>query len=167
MQRFGISFPIHFHQCALCLCPEIVWLDSQYALELRLLFSITPEKCATICDVVERVNVTRIELKCPLEVSCRFFPAPLTPFDTTHQKEYPGIIWQTSVCNFQFSQSALIIEVPIIKMPCSHEVGFAGIWTDAKCFLNGCFCCCQPRRSMVREIKLVMVHREIAIRIEK
>ena len=69
MQRSGISFPIHFHECALCLYLEIVRLDSQHAIERRFLFSITPEKSVTICDVVERVNVARVELKCPLEIS--------------------------------------------------------------------------------------------------
>ena len=51
-----------------------------------------------------------------------------------------GFIGQRLAGNFQFSQSAIIIEVSVIKMLCSCEVCFAGIWTDAKCFLNGCFC---------------------------
>ena len=56
MQRSGISFPIHFYECALCFCREIVWLDSQYAIEVRFLFSITPEGSVTISEAVERVN---------------------------------------------------------------------------------------------------------------
>ena len=140
MQRSGISFPIHFHGCALCFCLEIVWLDSQYAIELRFLFSITPEPSVTISDVVERVNVARVELKCPLEASSGLFPAPLTPLDETRYRKYPRIIGQGLAGNFQFSQSAIVIEVSVIKMIRSCEVCFAGIWTDAECFLNGCFC---------------------------
>ena len=83
MQRSCISFPIQFHECALCFCLEIIWLDSQYAIELRFLFSITPERCVTISDVVERVDVARVELNCPLEISYGLFPAPLTPLDVT------------------------------------------------------------------------------------
>src|SRR5437763_1320131 len=57
----------------------------------------------------------------------------------------------------------------IIRVKCSCEVCFAAIWTDAKCFLDGCFRCRQSRRSMVKpkEVKLVMNHRELAIGLEK
>ena len=83
MQRSGISFPIHFYECALCFCRDVIWLDSQYAIEVRFLFSITAEASVTISEVLERVTVARIELKCPLEISSRFFPVPLTPLDVT------------------------------------------------------------------------------------
>src|SRR5439155_20264166 len=38
-QRLYICFPIHFYESALCFCREIVWFDSQYAIEIRFLFS--------------------------------------------------------------------------------------------------------------------------------
>ena len=139
-QWSDISFPIHFYGCARCFPNEIVRLDGQYAIEVRFLFSITPEGSVTISEVVERVNVARVELKCPLEISSRFFPAPLTPLDVTRYSKYPRIVGQRLAGNFQFSQSAVVIEVSIIKMKRSREVCFAGIWTDAECFLNGCFC---------------------------
>src|SRR5438067_2576306 len=169
MQRSGISFPIQFHACALCLYLNIIWLDSQYAIELRFLLSITPERCVTISDVVEGGDVARVEFKCALEISSGIFPAPLTPLDETRYSKYPRIIWQRLASNFQFSQSALVIEVPIVKVIRSRPVCFAGIWTDAKCFLNGCFRCRQPPGSMViaKEVKLVMMHGELAIRFEK
>ena len=71
--------------------------------------------------------------------------------------------------NFQFSQSALVIEVSVIKMLCSCKVCFPGVWTNAKCLLNGCFCQGQPRRSMVvgKEVNLVMTQSERAIGLEK
>src|SRR6266480_1139464 len=168
MQWSCISFPIHFHECALCLYLEIVWLDSQHAIELGFSFSITPDHSVTICDISERVKVARVELNCPLEVSSGLFPAPLTPLDETHHREYPGIIWQAPACNFQFSKSAIVLEIAVIKVKCSCEVCFAGIWTNAKCFPDGCFRCRQPPGSMIaNEVKLVMSRGEEAIGFEK
>src|SRR5262249_19789246 len=100
MQGFSIGFPVYFHECPLCFCLDIVWFDSQYAIKLRFLFSITPEASVTVCDVVERINVARVALKCPLEISSGLFPAPLTPLDPTRQLEYPESSWQAPACNF-------------------------------------------------------------------
>src|SRR6266704_5336934 len=136
MQRSGISFPIHFHECPLCLYLEIVWRDSQHAIELGFSFSITPDHSVTVCDISERVKTARVEFNCPLKASYGLFPASLTPLDVTHHREYPGIIWQAPACDCQFSQCAIVVEVSIIKMMCSCEVCFAGIWTNAKCFLD-------------------------------
>src|SRR5207245_7109510 len=87
----------------------------------------------------------------------------------THHREYPGIIWQAPACNFQFSKSAIVIEVSVIKMICSCEVCFAGTWTNAKCLLDRCFRCRQPRKSMVepKEVKVVMSRGEEAVSFEK
>src|SRR5439155_11793610 len=169
MQRSGISFPIHFHQCALCLYLEIVWLASQHAIELGFSFSITPDHSVTISDISERVKTARVELNCPLEVSSGLFPASLTPLDETHHREYPGIIWQAPACNFQFSKSAIVIEVSVIKMVCSCEVCFASTWTNAKCLLDRCVGFRQLGQSMVepKEVKVVMSRGEEAISFEK
>src|SRR5204863_4868392 len=130
MQRSCISFPILFPECAHCPYPDIIWLDSQYAIYRRFLFSITPGVCVTVCDISEGVKTARVELNGPLKVSHGLFQASLTPLDVTGHREYPGIIWQAPACNFQFSQSAIVVEVSIIKMMCSCEVCFAGIWTN-------------------------------------
>src|SRR6476620_889852 len=165
MEWSCISFPIHFHERALCFHVEIVWPDTQHAIERRFSFSITPGHSVIISDIVEGVKTARVELNCPLEASCGLFPAPLMPLDRTHHREYRGIIWQAPACNFQFSQSAIVIEVSVIKMLCSRTVCFARIWTDAKCFPDGCFRRRQPRRSMVKakEVELVMNQGELAI----
>src|SRR5437667_377229 len=84
-------------------------------------------------------GVASVELNCPFEGSYGFFPASLTPLNGTHQREYPGIIWQAPACNFELSQSAIVVEVSAIKVVCSCEVRFAGIWADAKCVLDSCF----------------------------
>src|SRR6266576_2150804 len=139
MEWSCISFPIHFYERALRFHFEIVWPDTQYAIDRRFLFSITPEHAVTVCDAIERVKTAWVELNCALKASCGLFPASLTLLDRTHHREYRGIIWQGPSCNFQFSQSAIVIEVSVIKMLCSRTVCFAGIWTDAKCFPKGCF----------------------------
>src|SRR4030095_1773050 len=79
------------------------------------------------------------------------------------------MIRQRLVSNFQFSQSALVIEVSIIKMLCPRKVCLAGIWTDAECLLNGGLCGCQPRRSAanVEEVELLMSQGEREIGVEK
>src|SRR5438067_7309853 len=130
---------------------------------------MTPGPSVTVCDISERVKTARVEFNCPLKVAHGFFPASLTPLNVTGHREYPGIIWQAQACNFQFSESAIVVQVSIIKVRCSCEVCLPAIWTDAKCFLDGCFRCRQPRRSMVKpkEVKLVMNHRELAIGLEK
>src|SRR5205814_4674294 len=103
------------------------------------LFSITPDHSVIKSGVVEPQNVARVELNCPLQISGGLFPAPLTPLDPAHQPEHPGIIRQAPACNFQFSQSAIVIEVSLIKMARSCKVCFARIWTDAKGFADGRF----------------------------
>src|SRR5262249_52947667 len=114
MQRPCISFPIHFHECALCFCPEIVWLDSQYAIELRFLFSITSEDCVAVSDLIEIADVAWVQLNYPLEISYGLFPASLTPLNVTGQLEHPWIIGQCPPGNLEFSQSAVVIAVSII-----------------------------------------------------
>src|SRR4029450_3666891 len=71
--------------------------------------------------------------------------------------------------NLQFSQGAIKIAVAAIKMLCPCVVRFAGIWTDAKCFLDGCLRHGQARRSTVvlQPIELVMSKGELAIRLKK
>src|SRR6266436_9384372 len=103
MQRSCISFPIQFYKCAVCFYREIVWVDSQYAIELRFLFTITPDGSVTKSGLEKRDNVARVELNSALEVSNALFPAPLKAVDGTHQREYAGIIWQGPAGNFQFS----------------------------------------------------------------
>ena len=158
---------MHVYGRARCFPHEIVRFDSQYAIEGRFLFSITAE--VSVTKVVEGVNVARVELKCPLQISSRFFPAPLAPLDVSRYSKYPRIVGQCMPCNFQFSQSGLVIKISVIKVIRSREMYFASIWTDAERFLNGCFGCRQPRRSMVeaKKVNLVMTPGELAIGFEK
>src|SRR5438105_11801604 len=151
MQRSRVSFPIHFYDCAFCFYREIVWVDSQCAIELRFLFSITPDGSVTKSGLEKRDNVARVELNSALEVSNALFPAPLKPLDGSHRREYVGIIWQASACNFQFSQSAVVIAVINAKPP-PREVRFTCIRTKAICGLSHSFHCDQPRRCAHRTI---------------
>src|SRR5438034_2327966 len=127
MQRSCISFPIHFPECTLRIGHDIIWRDDERTIELGFSFSVTPEHSVTISGLAEPPKVARVELNCPFEGSYGFFPASLTPLNGTHQREYPGIIWQAPACNFELSQSAIVVEVSAIKVVCSCEVRFAGI----------------------------------------
>src|SRR5262249_5755039 len=111
MQRSGISFPIQFYKCAICFYLEIAWVDSQCAIQLRFLFGITPDGFVTKSGLEKRVDVARVELNCPFEVSNGLFPASLHPLDGSHHREYLTTIRQAPLCNFQFSQSGVVIEM--------------------------------------------------------
>src|SRR4029077_8584755 len=139
MQRACISFPIHFYECALCFYREIAWVDSQYAIELRFLLSITPDGSVTKSGLEKRDNVARVELNSPLEVSNALFPTPLKPLDGTPQRDYAEIIWQAPSCNFQFGQRAVVIAVSVRKNISPRKVRFTCIRTKARCGLNSCF----------------------------
>src|SRR5437763_14335298 len=100
---------------------------------------MTPGPSVTVCDISERVKTARVEFNCPLKVAHGFFPASLTPLDVTGHREYPGIIWQAPACDFQFIQCAIVVVVSVRKNRCWCEVCLACIWTNANCFLVGCY----------------------------
>src|SRR6266550_2362335 len=80
----------------------------------------------------QRFNIARVQLHCSLQISRRFFPAPLTPLDETRQPEYPRIIRQRLASNFQFSQSTVVITVRPIKILPTREMRFTSIGTKAR-----------------------------------
>ena len=61
---------------------------------------------------------------------------PLATLDVTLQLENTGIIRQGLGGDFQFGQSAVIIEVASIKVLGACEMCFTRIWTEAKCRLQ-------------------------------
>ena len=71
----------------------------------------------------------RIEVHCALQVLGGLFPASLTPLNVTLQFEYLWIIGESLAGNFQFSQSAVVIEVSAIKISRTREVRFARFFT--------------------------------------
>src|SRR5512132_1089695 len=44
-------------------------------------FSIAVKQPVTECNLMQRLDVPRIQLSCPLQISCGLFPASLTPLD--------------------------------------------------------------------------------------
>src|SRR5207247_7496379 len=86
-----------------------------------------------------RSNIARVQLHRALQISRRFFPAPLAPLDETRQVEYPRIIPQRLAGNFQFSQSTVVIAVRPIKILRTRETRFTSIGTKARGGLKGGF----------------------------
>src|SRR5437667_6906383 len=94
MQRSGVSFPIEFHECAGCSHLGIVRFDRQRAIQRQSFFCIAPETRVTQRNLLQHVNVARIEISRTLEISNGLFPAPLTSLDVTLQFEYSRVIGQ-------------------------------------------------------------------------
>ena len=93
----------------------------------------------------------------------------LAPLDVAFQLEYLRIIGERLAGNFQFSQSAVVIEVSAIKVFRARKVCFACIGTEAECRLDRCFGQRQTRGGMIvaEKVKLVMSVGELAIRLKK
>ena len=139
MQWSGVGFPVKLDGRKRYFRIYIIRLDDQRAIQNRCLFGIPPENSVTDRDLLQREKVARIEINGALQVSCGFFPASLAPLNETLQLDYPGIIGQGLVGNFQFSQGTAIIAISPIKIFRTREVRFTCIRTKAKCRLNGYF----------------------------
>jgi len=139
MQGSDIGFRIRFHQRVLYFRNSVVGFEGQYTGQHRFFFSIVSENLITLCSLLQRANVAGVELDRALEVLQGLFPAPLAPLDVALKLDYPGIIGQGLAGNFQFSQSAVIIEVSVIKILRTREVRFTSIRTEPKRGLNGRF----------------------------
>src|SRR5438876_12274982 len=127
MQRPRIGVPIQLHQRALCFGNSIIRNDSQSAIQDSFLLGVAPEKTVIKRSLDSRVHIARVEISSALEILCGSFPTPLASLDIAHQQEYSRVIGQALPGNFQFGQSAVIIEVPPIKVPCACKVCFASI----------------------------------------
>src|SRR5437762_14270227 len=96
------------------------------------------------CDLIQRYNVARIKLDGVLEGSCSFFVAALlATLNETYQLVYARIIRQPLAREFQFSQSAIIITMSLIKILRTREMRFTCIRTQASRRVNSRFPQCQ------------------------
>ena len=85
-----------------------------------IFFSITPEGTVTVWDIAERVKAARVESQWRARSCAWTLPSAPDAFWTNpFRKNIPWIIWQSRAGDFQFSQSAVVIEACAIKMPCS------------------------------------------------
>src|SRR5438067_13940307 len=141
MQWSGIGFPMKLYGRQRYFRIDIVRLDRQCAVQYCYFFSVAPENSVTNRNLLKREKIARIEVNRALQISCGFFPAPLTPLDETGEIEYPRIIGQSLAGNFQFSQGTAIIAISPIKILRTREVRFTRIRAKAKCRLNRCIRC--------------------------
>ena len=140
MQRPGIGFPSKIDLRKQYFGKGIVRFESQYTGVPRFCFRIAPTKPVIPCNTqLQRFNVAWVELSRALQISRGFFPVPLTPLDVTRSPEYPRLIGQGLAGNFQFSQSAIIVAIPPVKILPTRKMRFASIRAKARCRLKGCF----------------------------
>src|SRR5215216_4455438 len=102
MQWAGISFPIEFHNCFLEIDNDVIWLDSQRAVQNRFFVGETAQMTITEGNLLQRAAVSRIEINSAFEATHRLFLFALPTLDVTLQLEYPGIIGQGLGGNLQF-----------------------------------------------------------------
>src|SRR6266508_6896443 len=140
MERLRIRFPIKLHIRKPQFCLNIVGCDGQSAIAGQPCFGIAPKKCVTASKLLQRMNVTRIEVDCALKATYGVFPSSPTALDGTRQLEYVCIIGQTLTGNFQLGQGSVIVEVSSIEVLRARKVCFARVGTKAKSRLNRCLC---------------------------
>ena len=115
MHWLGIGLPVKLKSRKRDFRVEVIWLDRQRAVQHRLFVSIAMENSVTERNLLKRFSVSRVEITRAFQVLCGLLPASLPPLDVSHHPEYPRIIRQGLLSNFQFSQSAIVIEVPMVK----------------------------------------------------
>src|SRR4029077_16165749 len=101
MQWFGISVPAKLHPCSRRLGLGIVRRNDQYPIQHQLLLGVASEIIVAQSNLLQHENVARIELNCPLKVSCGFVPAALSPQNITHELEKTRIVGQALASSFQ------------------------------------------------------------------
>ena len=82
----------------------------------------------------------------------------LAPCDVTQQLENTRVVWQGAPRDLQLGQRANVIEVSLIEIFGTRKMRFTCVRAQVECRLNGRFCSCEPRRSMIvsEEVEIVM-----------
>ena len=89
--------------------------------------------------------------------------------DVALEREWAGVIGQGLAGKLQFTQSALIIQVPSVKVLRTCKMCFACIRTEAKRRLDGCLRQREARRRVIeaKEVNEVMSVCELTIGLEE
>src|SRR5713226_7353126 len=99
MQRSRIGFPLQFDPRARSVCLGIVRLDRERALQCRLCVSVALKQYVAVRYLLQRENVTRVEIICALEAAQRLFIFALATLDVTPQLKDARLVRQTQACN--------------------------------------------------------------------
>src|SRR5262249_10097064 len=139
------------------------------AVQNRFLLGETAQMTITKRDLIQRVDIARIEIHGALQATHRLFLFALATLDVTLELEYPRVIGQGLGGYLQFRQSGVIIQVASIKILSAGQVRFTRIRIEPECLLDSRFGQCQPGRGVVVtvEVKEVVRRSEQAIRFEK
>src|ERR1700760_1895123 len=158
MQRPDIGVQRKFHARAREHRRNVVRLDGQNPIQNGPFLSVAMKQIVADRNLLQGYNVARVKLYRALEVTQCLFLFALAALNVSVQLEYLRIIWQALASNTQFSESAPIIQVSLIKIRRTRQMCFTCIRTQTKCSLNSCFRQCQAGRCMIeaKEVKEVM-----------
>src|ERR1041385_9163067 len=117
-------------------CIYIARFHGQRAFPDGCCVSIAVEQPITERDLLKGEKVARIKFNGTLQVTRGFFPMPLTALDVTLQSENPRMVRKTLAGNFEFGQCPIVIEVSVIKIFCTCEMGLTRFRTKARRVLN-------------------------------
>src|SRR4029077_17359218 len=103
-----------------------------HAIPRRLCVSVTPQADIIIPgNLLQHSNVARIEINGALEGSRSLLVTSLlAPLNVARQLEYARIIGQSLARKFQFTQSAVIIEISMIDISRPYQVRFTSTRTQ-------------------------------------
>src|SRR6516162_2973477 len=102
MQWPRISFPIEIHRCALEFGIQIVWLDSERAVQSRFFLCETAEMTITKGNLLQHEAVAGIQINGALEATYRLCLFPLATLDIPLQLKNSGIVRQSLGGDIQF-----------------------------------------------------------------
>src|SRR5215470_11267298 len=157
MQRRSVGFVIVARKRPLDLCLDVIGVDSQCAIQNRRCLRVASEKIVIDRPLSERLEVARAKHSRALPVPSGLFPASPPPLDKARQLEYPRVIRQALLSNFQLGKRVIIIKVSAEKILCTRKVRFACFRTEARGCLNSCFSHGKTSRSMlVASVKAVV-----------
>src|SRR5205809_798113 len=104
---------------------NIVWFQSNDAVEDRQGLSIVPQIPVSDRGVCENPNASRIQLHCTLVVTHGIVPTVLTTVDVSTQFRNSCIVGQGACCDSQLITGSVVIEVVVVKMISQGKVCFA------------------------------------------
>src|SRR6266446_2416097 len=165
-----IGFPVQINQSADRSRACVFRVNREGAVQDGGFFWVTPQHEITKGDLLQSVEVARVELERTLEISQSLLLFTSSSQNIAGQFYHPWIVRQSATCYFQFRQSPIVIEMTAIKIFRPGEVGLPGLGPEAEGGLNRRFRQSQARGRVLagdKQVELVMRVGELAISAEK
>src|ERR1700730_10949154 len=117
--------PVELNRGTKRACRWIFRSNYDRAIQGLLGIGIASQMQITIGDLCKNISVLRVKFDSALNVLGGFIPAALASIDIAGEQEGQRIVRQTLLCQLQFRQGAVVIEITPIKMFGASEMGFA------------------------------------------